>query len=117
MPIYSLTEVKAGINLSAHSDQSSGPSIQMNNGRQITATAVTMDTLAGELARDLRRPVRNDTGMSGRYDLRIDWTPDPDFPTAPIFSAVTQQLGLRLESTKGAMPVYVVDQLDRPTEN
>jgi len=117
MPVYSMTEVKTGINLVSHSDQSPGPSIQMNNGRQITATAVTMDTLADELSRDLRRPVRNETRMDGRYDLRIDWTPDPDFPAAPIFSALTQQLGLRLEPAKGTMPVYVVDRLDRPTEN
>ncbi|HEY4086018.1 MAG TPA: M56 family metallopeptidase [Bryobacteraceae bacterium] len=117
MPIYSLTEAKGGNKLSAHSAESAGPSIQMENPGRLTATAVTMDTLAGELSWRLHRPVRNDTRLAGRYDLKIEWTPDHDFPTAPIFGAITQQLGLRLDPAKGAMPVYVVDQLDRPSEN
>lgn len=117
MPIYLLAEAKGGNKLSAHADGNAGPSIQMENPGRLTATAVTMDTLATELSWRLHRPVRNDTRLDGRYDLKIQWTPDRDFPAGPIFSAITEQLGLRLESAKGMMPVYVIDQLDRPSEN
>jgi uncharacterized protein (TIGR03435 family) len=76
----------------------------------------------------LLRPVVNNTGLEGAYDFKVEWTPDPG-PPAPggqpveasvgpsLFSALQQQLGLRLEATKGPVEVLVIDQANKPSEN
>jgi uncharacterized protein (TIGR03435 family) len=77
----------------------------------------------------LDRPVVDKTGLSGRYDFDLEWAPDEtqfggDVPPAsaaapspPLFEAVQQQLGLRLEATKGAVDALVVDAAERPAAN
>ena len=87
----------------------------------------------------LGRPVVDHTGFGGAFDLRLDFTPDetaaglPRFagpvdsggtpaaadPTAPppIFVAIQEQLGLRLESAKGPVEVLVIDHVERPSDN
>ncbi len=80
----------------------------------------------------LDRPVVDKTGLPGRYDFSLDWAPDEnDFfgmmrsrPPVPddsglqgIFTAVQQQLGLKLESTKGEVESFIIDRAERPSEN
>lgn len=84
----------------------------------------------------LDRPVVNRTGLSGKFDFRLTWTPDesqfiqmgvrippPDklpksFLGYPdLFEAIQEQLGLRFEAQKGPVNVFVVDQISRPSEN
>jgi uncharacterized protein (TIGR03435 family) len=78
----------------------------------------------------LDRPVVDKTGLSGRYDFELDWTPDDtqfggqgppaaaEIPVKPdLFAAMQQQLGLRLEAAKGPAEVLVVDKVVRPSEN
>jgi bla regulator protein blaR1 len=90
----------------------------------------TMEYLAGGLsgAGRLTRPVVDQTGLSGRWDFTIEWTPEPTGPPpdgsappesqAPTFlEAVREQLGLKLESTNGPIHVLVVDRVERPSEN
>jgi uncharacterized protein (TIGR03435 family) len=59
------------------------------------------------------------TGLTGLYDFTLQYTyqsSDPDsFPT--ITTAIQEQLGLKLESTKGSVPVLVIDHIERPTPN
>jgi uncharacterized protein (TIGR03435 family) len=117
LPVYLLTQARSGYKLSPHSDAKPGPSIQTNGDRQITASDATLDMLAGQLSIQLRRPVRNETLIEGRYDFTLDWVPDPDLPEGSIFTAITDQLGLRLESTKGPVQVYVVEKIQQPSEN
>jgi len=78
-----------------------------------------------------RRPFVNKTGLAGFYDWDLTWTPqvflqapfdrsrfpdiNPDGPSA--FTALEEQLGLKLESQKGDAPVLVIDHIERPTEN
>jgi uncharacterized protein (TIGR03435 family) len=92
---------------------------------------VTMDQLAGQLSRATNGvKVVNKTGLSGFFDFDITWTPDasrgtfdrarfpsvdPDGPS--IFTAVQEQLGLKLESQKGEGEVLVIDRVDHPTED
>jgi uncharacterized protein (TIGR03435 family) len=73
----------------------------------------------------LGRVVVNQTGLSGRYDLSLRWTPEdaaasasssPDIPP-DIFTAIQEQLGLKLESTKGPVPVLVTDSVEKPSPN
>ncbi len=75
----------------------------------------------------LDRPVVDQTGLSGRYDFDLEWSPDetqfdgnvpPRNPDEPdLFAAVQQQLGLRLDAMKGPIDALVIDQVQRPSEN
>jgi uncharacterized protein (TIGR03435 family) len=72
----------------------------------------------GGLARLVNRPVFDRTGLGATlYDWALDWTPDQSNPGLPssIFSAIQEQLGLKLESAKGAIDVLVIDHVERPT--
>jgi uncharacterized protein (TIGR03435 family) len=84
--------------------------------------------LADQLALILGRPVSDETGLGGLYDFKLEWTPDspvqpsPDEPVSAtggpsIFTALTEQLGLRLESRRGPVPVYVIEKIEKPGEN
>jgi uncharacterized protein (TIGR03435 family) len=97
------------------------------------ADGVTMDRLASSLAPFVQRLVLDRTGLSGDFDLELHWTPDvpprreapPGAPPPPpidpngpsIFTAIQEQLGLKLESTKGPVDVLVIDHAERPTED
>ena len=70
----------------------------------------------------LDRLVVDETGLTGKYDFVLKWTPDEtngnDPHEAPgIFTAVQEQLGLKLEPTKGPADVLVIDHVERPSEN
>jgi uncharacterized protein (TIGR03435 family) len=69
------------------------------------------------------------TGLSGRYDFDLEWAPDetqfsgglPPAPASsqspPLFEAIQQQLGLKLEATRGPVAALVVDKAERPSAN
>jgi uncharacterized protein (TIGR03435 family) len=91
---------------------------------------VTMQQFASVLQRAiLDRPVVDKTGLSGRYDFDLEWTPDesqfggqlppgaPDAAKPGLFAAMQQQMGLRIEAARGPLDVLVIDRLDRPSEN
>jgi uncharacterized protein (TIGR03435 family) len=77
----------------------------------------------------LDRPVVDKTGLKGRFDFDLEWAPDEtqfggevpvapgDAPSAPLFSAIQQELGLKLEATKGPVEALVVDDVERPSAN
>jgi uncharacterized protein (TIGR03435 family) len=88
----------------------------------ITGKAVGVGLLALNLSNSLERPVIDKTGLNGKYDFELKWTPGSDFPTsdadAPLlFTALSERLGLRLESQKGAVEIFVIDRVEKPTEN
>ena len=75
------------------------------------------------------RPVEDRTGLTGNFDIDLDWTPDQPLPAdappllsadpngAGLFTALREQLGLRLEPAKNSIDIVVVDYAERPTEN
>lgn len=86
------------------------------------------DRLAGALSGILRRPVRNETGLTGRYDVDLEWSSEQPTSIAagpaagaalptPIFAAVEEQLGLRLSSREEKLSVLMIDAAHTPTEN
>lgn len=96
----------------------------------IVATGATMVELARVLSRlqGVEREVENRTGLDGRFDFTLEWTPPQPPPgvdaAAPvpengpsIFTALQEQLGLRLEAQRGPVRVLVIDRLERPTAN
>ena len=63
--------------------------------------------------------VTNDTGLGGEYDFTLEWVQDPAATESgpSLFTAVREQLGLRLDSAEKPAPVIVIDQIERPSEN
>jgi uncharacterized protein (TIGR03435 family) len=96
------------------------------------ARNVTMEWFASNLSGLVRRLVVDRTGLSGTYDLTLHYTPDvgqpgvqpgndaaASDPSAPpsIFTALQEQLGLKLESQTGPVDVLIVDHAEEPSEN
>jgi uncharacterized protein (TIGR03435 family) len=90
-----------------------------------------MPQIANSLAMFVGRTVQDKTGLTGNYDATLTWTPDqmpqrppgapeppPADPNGPsIFTALQEQLGLKLDSQKGPVHVLVIDRVERPKEN
>ncbi len=82
---------------------------------------VLADMLSSEPLTGLDRIVVDRTGIGGDFDLVLDYpfpapaAPDPDVPS--LFTAIQEQLGLKLESAKGTRTILVIDQASSPTEN
>jgi uncharacterized protein (TIGR03435 family) len=103
--------------------------------------AVDIQNFVQTLASIVGRTVDDKTGLKGLYDIKLQWTPEvgavggpggPGGPGAPvgpeaappadpngpsIFTAVQEQLGLKLDSAKGQVDVLVIDSVQKPTEN
>jgi bla regulator protein blaR1 len=116
-----------------------GPMIRIGRG-QITGQSMPLDFLARLLAQQVGRPVIDKTGLTGAYDLTLEWTPEPvpgagpgiappgelprsDNPATAessgtsIFVAIQEQLGLKLESQKTPVEVIVIESVEKPSEN
>ena len=132
LPIYVLTVARSGHKLAAPAHPERGQNASVNGAQQIVGTNATMEALAGLVSMVLGRPVRDETGLDGAYDFKLDWAPDstqgpaarpgepaPAIEPGPgsIFAALTEKLGLRLESKKGPVPVYVVEKIEKPSDN
>jgi uncharacterized protein (TIGR03435 family) len=117
MPVLTLMATKNGLKLQP-SQGTAGPEVRGGRGRLI-ARNVTMEMLAAQLAsRVLIRPVVDRTGITGKFDIDLTWTPDESAdPGLSIFAALEEQLGLKLETRKGPVDVLVIDRVDRPSAN
>jgi uncharacterized protein (TIGR03435 family) len=87
----------------------------------VGAHAVAINEFVRVLSAVLGRKVINQTGLTGKLDLHIRWHDDDDPDSEPegpsIFTAFQEQLGLKLESTKGSVEVIVIDHVEKPSEN
>jgi len=71
------------------------------------------------MSRVLDRPVIDMTGLTGRYNIRLAYKPEnssSDEPGPSIFTAVTEQLGLRFEARKGPVEIVIIDSIERVRE-
>ena len=85
---------------------------------RIKAHAIPMDTLTQLLGSASDRIVVDRTGLTGGFDIDLEWSPAQTASDKPsIFTAVKEQLGLKLESTKAAVPVIVIDHVERTTSD
>jgi uncharacterized protein (TIGR03435 family) len=89
------------------------------------ATAMPLAQLASLLSPRVERPVEDRTGLRGTFALDLQWRPEDtpagpafseDLPTS-VFTALQEQLGLKLEPAKSAIDVLVVDHVEHPVEN
>jgi uncharacterized protein (TIGR03435 family) len=118
-----LVQSKKGIKLEPADPNLPGSVANTFHMGHIDTKGVYMPMLATVLSRFMRQPVLDMTGLPGRYVVKLDWTPDPVEPIAPgtpapgaspsIFTALQEQLGLKLESRKGPLEVIVVDHAER----
>ena len=78
-----------------------------------------VDDLADALSRILGRKVLDRTGLAGQFDVELKWTPDlaPPDGGPSIFTAIEEQLGLKLESGKAPIDVLVIDHIDHASNN
>ena len=95
--------------------------MRMKDRGEIEATGSTLDFLPVLLTRELDRPVVDKTGLTGKYDFTLQFTPaasESTDSTAPsIFTAIQEQLGLKLEPQKAPMDVLVIDHIEPPSPN
>ncbi len=105
--------------------ESAGPRTDSMNTRKSPAdarmkgTAASMPILAGNLANQLGRFVVDKTGLNGAYDFTVEWSPEQSAESThpSIFTALREQLGLRLESEKGRVEMLVIDNAERASDN
>lgn len=144
--LYELTVARGGAKLKLSEDQTPPPAFVGGGGiarggvlprggisilgNGFEARAQSMAMLATVLSSLYAgRPVIDKTGLKGLYDIQLEWNRDAGLisptgdgaisnPAGPsLVAAVEEQLGLKLESTKGSLPVLVIDSVQRPTEN
>jgi uncharacterized protein (TIGR03435 family) len=139
--IFALTVAKNGSKLEASTAPAGRLAYLINvvypDHILLPARNASMAEFASTLQRGvLDRPVVDRTGLSGRYDFDLEWTPDEtqfggrlsmtenpatgnaaDSPKQDIFAALREQLGLRLEAIKGPIDTLVIDKVERPSDN
>jgi uncharacterized protein (TIGR03435 family) len=129
MPIYALTLTEGGTKLRESTTE--GPPSPWRRSEGVLAVArVSMAEFAEQMSEPLNRPVVDATGLTSRYDIRIDVSPymltaanagkgEGQFDVVSIlFTALPDQLGLKLNSRRATVDVLVIDQAARaPTEN
>jgi len=136
--VYALLVSKNGPKLQASEAKGGGPPRMMMGRGLVNGQAVELPMLANVLSNQLGRPVVDRTGLTGHFDIKLQWTPDPgqsltplggapppgvQLPPPPdpngpsIFTAIQEQLGLRLESQKGPVEMIVIDRVEKPSEN
>lgn len=128
LPVFDLVVAKDGPKFKHAPETEKGGT--RGGGGQITITKGTVANLASTLSNILGRKVIDKTGLTGDYDMALRWTPDeyqppplkpngppPDPNNPSIFTALQEQLGLKLESSSGPVEVIVVDSVQKPSEN
>lgn len=87
-------------------------------GTRFSANGVSLEMLTANLRSRVGRVVIDKTGLDGRYDFALEFAVRVDDPDRPsIFTALEEQLGLKLETGRAPVQVLVIDQIERPTED
>jgi uncharacterized protein (TIGR03435 family) len=131
---YGLIVSKDGPKMTKTADASSSPNLLLYPQGVLIARSATIADLTKVLQNHiLGQPMVDKTGLEGRWDFTMRWTPDEtqfgDVPVPlprpaddanappPLFTAIQKQLGLKLEAQKADVPVLVVDHVDHPSAN
>jgi uncharacterized protein (TIGR03435 family) len=141
LPVYELVIAKGGVKMQPAKEQDPANTrhLMMFGGPgKIESTAMKVENLAHTLSGQIGRTVVDKTGLTGNYDFTLNWTPDQPTPgmapggdgsPAPntdaadnsggpsLFTALEEQLGLKLESAKGPEEVIVIDHIEQPSAN
>ena len=131
LPAYALVLAKNGSKMKARMPDGGGPGFRLVfQGARLPGRNASMAQLTFVLqAVVLDRPVLDKTGLAGNFDFDLSWMPnetqfggrggttpaDPDSPD--IFTAMTEQLGLKLESQKDPVDILMIDRAEKPSAN
>jgi uncharacterized protein (TIGR03435 family) len=129
---YELTVANGGPKLTPSADDPTGfPGIGARLG-SVVARNASMADFAWIMQGGVDRPVLDQTGLQGKYDFTLNWTPDefqfsqhgitppppvPDNAPPDLYTAIREQLGLRFEAAKAPIPVLVIDHVEEPSPN
>jgi uncharacterized protein (TIGR03435 family) len=132
LPVYALVIAKSGSKMTEFKP----PGDPATNGLRYTgrghlaARGTAMEFAVSFLSQQVGRTVVDKTGLTGKYDFTLEWEPDdappmagndngahPDSGKPSIFTAVQDQLGLRLEPQKAPISVLIIDHIDLPSPN
>jgi uncharacterized protein (TIGR03435 family) len=135
LPVYDIVAVKGGPKLTpttADSVATNTAAVGYREGEMMVKNA-SMSEFASLMQRyvGLDRPIVDHTGVSGKYDFKLSWTPDPlqvngnplgsttgDANAHPdLFTAIQEQLGLKLQPMREPTDVLVIDSVEQPSEN
>jgi bla regulator protein blaR1 len=148
LPVYALVIAKTGLKLHEATSGDTYPNgfkgpdggggagmmFMEGNGGPVRGQGIAIANLVHLLSQQLGRTVLDKTGLTGRYDFTLQWTPDesqgppggppgignappPDSSGPSIFTAIQEQLGLKLESQKGPVEILVIDHAEKPSAN
>jgi uncharacterized protein (TIGR03435 family) len=133
LSVYAIVVGKTGPKLTPSTGDPNGTPGLIDQGLGVLSVRnATMADFASHMQGVLDRQMVDQTGLTGKYDFMLKWTPDesqyggrvkPPAPTedstAPpdLFTAIQEQIGLRLESTKAPVDVLVIDHADHPSPN
>ena len=113
---YSLVVGKKGAQLKEVASEGLGIGLRKS---QLNGRGATIATLARVLSDRLGRPVSDQTGLKGFYDFTLTWAAEdsPDASGPSIFTAMQEQLGLKLDLSKAPVDLLVIDRAEKPSEN
>ncbi len=133
VPVYELVIAKSGPKFKTEKNTATaqfdlsklgdhpGSGVTWMSNDELVAKGISMRRLGESLEDMAGRPIIDKTGLTGVYDIQLKWGFDkPDDAgdvSAPVFTALQDQLGLKLQVAKGPMEVLVVDHVEQPTEN
>lgn len=136
LSVYAITVAKTGSKLTkSEADPNGLPGLGFGRLGNLFARNANMSDFAGVMQSIvLDRPVVDQTGLTGKYDFTLNWKPDefqfrsigsaaPPQPTETadalpdLYTAIQQQLGLKIEAAKVAVDVFVIDKVEKPSEN
>jgi uncharacterized protein (TIGR03435 family) len=145
MSVYALVVAKSGSKLHAAAAAAAAAGdappmrrgIMMRGRGDLNVTGANMEMFCNVLARQIDHLVVDQTGLKGEYDFALKWTPEagegqmfrgaggppgdgappPEASGPSIFTALQEQLGLKLEAQKGPVDTIVIDHVERPSEN
>ena len=117
LPAYTLTVTNGGSKLPP-ADGEEARTLRMGD---LNSPSMTLAALSEMLGFELERPVVDRTGLAGPFAIHLQWASDrapvPDSTLPSLFTAVQEQLGLKLESTRAPVEIFVIDSVQQPSEN
>jgi uncharacterized protein (TIGR03435 family) len=134
LSVYALSAAKTGAKLTKSENQGGLPGFGLRGLGAVTVRNATMSDFAAMMQETvLDRPVVNQTELAGRYDFSLNWTPDDSQfggmaakmppptdnanPPPALYTAIQEQIGLKLDATKAPTDVMVIDHVEKPSEN
>ena len=134
LPVYTLSTAKAGAKISINQEKTETNGVIFRGPGSVLLNNLTMDEFSKMLQNNaVDRPVVNQTGLSGKYTFSLVWTPETALAAAPnpnalasadradvppdVFTAVQQQLGLKLDAARVRIDTLVVDKVEKPSDN